>query len=143
MYLVTSVPPEPPDLGVDQRLGVLADCADALQDVVGKVRVVLGRDRECRRGVKRHGEARLFHAQISGRGERIRTFDLLNPIQVRYQTALRPDAKSLPATGSRARWADPAKRGRWSEEKSGWKGDRDLFRRQRPSLMGSRPDGAK
>jgi hypothetical protein len=26
-----------------------------------------------------------------GRGERIRTFDLLNPIQVRYQTALRPD----------------------------------------------------
>jgi hypothetical protein len=32
-----------------------------------------------------------FRAQISGRGERIRTFDLLNPIQVRYQTALRPD----------------------------------------------------
>ena len=27
----------------------------------------------------------------SGRGERIRTFDLLNPIQVRYQAALRPD----------------------------------------------------
>jgi hypothetical protein len=26
-----------------------------------------------------------------GRGERIRTSDLLNPIQVRYQTALRPD----------------------------------------------------
>ena len=26
-----------------------------------------------------------------GRGERIRTFDLLNPIQVRYQAALRPD----------------------------------------------------
>ena len=34
-----------------------------------------------------------FHSsQESGRGERIRTFDLLNPIQVRYQTALRPDA---------------------------------------------------
>src|SRR5688500_4579159 len=28
---------------------------------------------------------------MSGRGERIRTFDLLNPIQVRYQTALRHD----------------------------------------------------
>ena len=27
----------------------------------------------------------------NGRGERIRTFDLLNPIQVRYQAALRPD----------------------------------------------------
>ena len=27
----------------------------------------------------------------AGRGERIRTFDLLNPIQVRYQAALRPD----------------------------------------------------
>ncbi len=30
-------------------------------------------------------------AASSGRGERIRTFDLLNPIQVRYQAALRPD----------------------------------------------------
>ena len=38
-----------------------------------------------------------FHAQIVGRGERIRTFDLLNPIQVRYQTALRPDRQSLAA----------------------------------------------
>ena len=26
-----------------------------------------------------------------GRGDRIRTDDLLNPIQVRYRTALRPD----------------------------------------------------
>ena len=37
------------------------------------------------------------HSQIDGRGERIRTFDLLNPIQVRYQTALRPDRQSLAA----------------------------------------------
>ena len=38
-----------------------------------------------------------FHALAqgrgTGRGERIRTFDLLNPIQVRYQTALRPDER--------------------------------------------------
>ena len=36
--------------------------------------------------------------ECGGRGERIRTFDLLNPIQVRYQTALRPDRRnaSLP-----------------------------------------------
>ena len=32
-----------------------------------------------------------FRARMIGRGERIRTFDLLNPIQVRYQAALRPD----------------------------------------------------
>jgi hypothetical protein len=32
-----------------------------------------------------------FRAQIDGRGDWIRTSDLLNPIQVRYQAALRPD----------------------------------------------------
>jgi integrase len=36
----------------------------------------------------RHGP---FRAQLSGRGDWIRTSDLLNPIQVRYQAALRPD----------------------------------------------------
>ena len=30
-------------------------------------------------------------SNVNGRGERIRTSDLLNPIQVRYRTALRPD----------------------------------------------------
>jgi hypothetical protein len=41
--------------------------------------------------------------QIDGRGERIRTFDLLNPIQVRYQAALRPDRgwQSTPAVARR------------------------------------------
>jgi hypothetical protein len=32
-----------------------------------------------------------FRAQNRGRGDWIRTSDLLNPIQVRYRTALRPD----------------------------------------------------
>ena len=32
-----------------------------------------------------------FRGQIGGRGDWIRTSDLLNPIQVRYQAALRPD----------------------------------------------------
>ena len=59
--------------------------------------------RQCREGP--------FRARVSGRGERIRTFDLLNPIQVRYQTALRPDrathydrerrAAATPRPGSR------------------------------------------
>ena len=40
-----------------------------------------------------------FRAQRVGRGERIRTFDLLNPIQVRYQTALRPDREWQSTTG--------------------------------------------
>jgi hypothetical protein len=30
-----------------------------------------------------------------GRGDWIRTSDLLNPIQVRYQTALRPDSRQV------------------------------------------------
>ena len=30
-----------------------------------------------------------------GRGERIRTFDPLHPMQVRYQAALRPDAARI------------------------------------------------
>ena len=34
---------------------------------------------------------RPFRAQKRGRGDWIRTSDLLNPIQVRYQAALRPD----------------------------------------------------
>jgi hypothetical protein len=41
-----------------------------------------------------------FRAQNRGRGDWIRTSDLLNPIQVRYQAALRPDrwrSHSLPS----------------------------------------------
>jgi hypothetical protein len=33
-------------------------------------------------------------ADLVGRGDWIRTSDLLNPIQVRYQAALRPDEKA-------------------------------------------------
>ena len=43
---------------------------------------------------------RPFRAQKRGRGDWIRTSDLLNPIQVRYQAALRPDRRrshSLPS----------------------------------------------
>src|SRR5438309_1788748 len=35
--------------------------------------------------------ARVTNYLINGRGERIRTFDPLHPMQVRYQAALRPD----------------------------------------------------
>ena len=35
--------------------------------------------------------ARVIEKGTNGRGGRIRTGDLLNPIQVRYRTALRPD----------------------------------------------------
>ena len=33
---------------------------------------------------------------VRGRGDWIRTSDLLNPIQVRYQAALRPDRPEVP-----------------------------------------------
>ena len=36
-----------------------------------------------------------FRTQTGGRGAAIRTRDLLNPIQVRYQAALRPDGGIL------------------------------------------------
>jgi hypothetical protein len=39
--------------------------------------------------------------KASGRGGRIRTVDLLNPIQVRYRTALRPDAAYAPKSIAR------------------------------------------
>ena len=39
----------------------------------------------------RHRREGPFRAQDRGRGDWIRTSDLLNPIQVRYQAALRPD----------------------------------------------------
>ena len=42
-----------------------------------------------------------FDVRMIGRGERIRTFDLLNPIQVRYQAALRPDRGSQSTTAPR------------------------------------------
>jgi hypothetical protein len=41
----------------------------------------------------RHRREGLFRAQNHGRGDWIRTSDLLNPIQVRYQAALRPDRR--------------------------------------------------
>ena len=46
-------------------------------------------------------ERRQIRREKDGRGERIRTSDLLNPIQVRYQTALRPDRRTV-ASLSRA-----------------------------------------
>ncbi len=52
----------------------------------------------------RHGLAAAIPAElgilVNGRGERIRTSDLLNPIQVRYQTALRPDGGKSTSGGS-------------------------------------------
>jgi hypothetical protein len=43
----------------------------------------------------RHSAAGLIRAQIIGRGGAIRTLDLLNPIQVRYQAAPRPDRSGV------------------------------------------------
>ena len=45
------------------------------------------------RGTKKH-----YFYQYVGRGERIRTFDPLHPMQVRYQAALRPDRTVIIAT---------------------------------------------
>ncbi len=36
-----------------------------------------------------------IHPPVNGRGERIRTSDLLRPMQVRYQTALRPERAGM------------------------------------------------
>jgi hypothetical protein len=58
-----------------------------------------------------------FPAQNRGRGERIRTFDLLNPIQVRYQTALRPDPAQVYRTAERAL---PARFIAWYQSRSAY-----------------------
>ena len=63
-----------------------------------------------------------FRAQNGGRGDWIRTSDLLNPIQVRYQTALRPDASQ----SSKAKGRDRCR-------------PRPSCRRRPPFRGGSRP----
>ena len=47
--------------------------------------------RRRRNGKGRRSHVALFSCGSFGRGERIRTFDPLHPMQVRYQAALRPD----------------------------------------------------
>jgi hypothetical protein len=51
----------------------------------------------------RHRREGPFRAQVSGRGDWIRTSDLLNPIQVRYRTALRPGGSGASVRQTRAR----------------------------------------
>ena len=67
-------------------------------------------ERDCRRldgckqrygpveGPLRHRREGPFRAQDAGRGDWIRTSDLLNPIQVRYRTALRPGGSAAECT---------------------------------------------
>ena len=55
-----------------------------------KIQVPLSSALSSKRGPRSHLRG-LLNAQISGRGGAIRTLDLLNPIQVRYQAAPRPD----------------------------------------------------
>ena len=50
----------------------------------------------------RNGPKGLLRAWKSGRGGAIRTLDLLNPIQVRYQAAPRPEADESTSVGGMA-----------------------------------------
>ena len=60
-----------------------------------------------------------------GRGERIRTSDPLNPIEVRYQAALRPDmffTSGIPRSRERARLDGNCAFGQHQQWPSGWNG---------------------